>query len=171
MHSRGIPGIRVAIIGLWSQNRPKRHIATLTMYNKDMTISILHWAHWWGGRKVGCASTCRRPSALEHGSDRHETWPKRVSDDPRQFNFRRKQKKSARFFGLGNRFSPFWAGFEASSEKRTSKSTSWQFFALDGPILSSVRPKIDKNMSVGALRSVMRRRPPHLSPTPPMRSA
>ena len=85
--------------------------------------------------------------------------------------FSAKKKKSARFFGLGNRFSPFWAGFEASSEKRTSPSTSWQFFALDGPILSSVRPKIGKNMSVGALRSVMRGRPPHLSPTPPMRSA
>ena len=112
------------------------------------------------------ASTPRRPSALEHGSDRHETWPKRVSDDPRQFNFRRKKKTSASFFGLGNRFSPFWAGFEASSEKRTSKSTSWQFVAVDGPILSSVRPRIDKNMSVGALRSVMRRRPPHLSPYP-----
>ena len=40
----------------------------------------------------GCGSTCRRPSALEHGSDRHETLPKRVSDDPRQFNFRRKNK-------------------------------------------------------------------------------
>ena len=28
---------------------------------------------------------------LEHGSDRHETLPKRVSDDPRQINFRRKK--------------------------------------------------------------------------------
>ena len=124
-----------------------------------MITPTLHWARWWGGRKVGWASTCRRPSGLEHGSDRHETLPKRVSDDPRQSNFRPKKKKSARFFGLGGRFSPFWQGFGASSEKRTSKSTSSQFFALDAPIMSSVRPKFVKNMSVCALESVMHRAP------------
>ena len=69
--------------------------------------------------------------------------------------FGEKKFVSARFFGLGNRFSPCWAGFEASSEKWTSKSTSSQFFALDGPILSSVRPKIIENVSVGDLRSAM----------------
>ena len=120
----------------------------------------------WGGRR---RVDVRRPSNMapigtKLGQNAFQTIPVNSI-------FGEQQKKSARCFGLGNRFSPFWAGFEASSEKRTSPSTSWQFFALDGPILSSVRPKIDKNMSVGALRSVMRRRPPHLSPTPPMRSA
>ena len=28
----------------------------------------------------------------EHGSDRHETWPKRVSDDSQRFIFRRRKK-------------------------------------------------------------------------------
>ena len=35
--------------------------------------------------------TCRRAFSLKHGSDRHETLPKRVSDDPRQINFQRKK--------------------------------------------------------------------------------
>ena len=49
-----------------------------------------------------------------------------------------------RFFGLGNCFSPFWEGFGTSSEKRTLKSTSSQFFALGAPILSSVVQKTSK---------------------------
>ena len=57
---------------------------------------------------------------------------------------------SARFFGLGNRFLLFWEGFGASSEKQTSKSTSSQSFVLDAPIMSSVRLKIVKNISVCA---------------------
>ena len=65
--------------------------------------------------------------------------------------FSAKKKKSARFFGLGNRFRPFWAGFGGSSQKRTSSSTSSQFFALDGPIMSSVGPKLGENISVCAL--------------------
>ena len=108
-------------------------------------------------------------SRHKHGSDQHETLPKRVSEDPRQFNFRRKQFFSARFFGLGNRFTPFWAGFGGSMEKRTSPSTSSQFFALDASIMSSVRPKIVGNVSVGALGSAMYRSNP-LSATPPMRA-
>ena len=106
------------------------------------------------------ASTPRRPSALEHGSDHHETLPKRVSDDPRQVNFRRKTFFSSRFFGLGNRFAPFWTNFGGSTEKRTSTANSSQFFALDAPIMSSVRPKIVGNMSVGALGSEMYRSNP-----------
>ena len=101
------------------------------------------------------ASTHRRPSALEHGSDRHQTLPKRVSDDPRQFNFRPKNFFSARFFGLGNRSTPFWSNFGGGTGKRTSPSTSWQFFALDAPIMSSVRLKIAENVSVGALGSAL----------------
>ena len=106
------------------------------------------------------ASTPRRPSALEHGSDHHETLPKRVSDDPRQVNFRRTKFFSPRFFGLGNRFAPFWTNFGGSTEKRTSTANSSQFFALDAPIMSSVRPKIVGNMSVGALGSEMYRSNP-----------
>lgn len=102
------------------------------------------------------------PSALEH-----ETLPKRVSDDPRQSNFR-PTKKKARFLGLGNRVLPFWESFGASSEKRTSKSTSVQLFALDSPIKSSVRSNVVKNMSVDALQSIMHRRQPPLSPTTPL---
>ena len=95
--------------------------------------------------------TCRRAFSLKHGSDRHETLPKRVSDDPRQINFRRKQIFSPRFFGLGNHFWSFWAGFGSSSQKWTSSSTSSQFFALDEPIMSSVGPKLGENISVCAL--------------------
>ena len=85
--------------------------------------------------------TCRRAFSLKHGSDRHETLPKRVSDDPRPINFRRTILFSPRFFGIGDHFRSFWAGFGSSSQKWTSSSTSSQFFALDGPIVSSVGPK------------------------------
>ena len=95
--------------------------------------------------------TCRRAFSLKHGSDRHETLPKRVSDDPRQINFRRKKIFSPRFFGLGNHFWHFWADFGSSRQKRTSSSTSSQFFALDGPIMSSVGLKLGENISVCAL--------------------
>ena len=114
------------------------------------------------------ASTPRRPSALEHGSHRHETLPKRVSDDPRQLKFRREKFFSSRFFGLENRYTPFWSNFGGSMDKRASKSSSSQFFALDAPILRSVRLKIVKNMSVCATGSGTRRRFPP-SPSPPMR--
>ena len=86
--------------------------------------------------------------------------PKRVSDDPRQVNFRRTKFFSSRFFGLGNRFAPFWTNFGGSTEKRTSTANSSQFFALDAPIMSSVQPKIVGNMSVGALGSEMYRSNP-----------
>ena len=76
------------------------------------------------------------------------------------------QKKSPRFFGLKNRFTPFWSNFGGSTEKRTSTATSSQFFALDPPILRPVRPKIVGNMSVGALGSEMYRLNPPC-PQPP----
>ena len=67
---------------------------------------------------------------------------------PRPKNLADKKMLSSRFFGLGNRFAPFWTNFGGSTEKRTSTANSSQFFALDAPIMSSVRPKIVKNMSV-----------------------
>ena len=83
--------------------------------------------------------------------------------------FDEKTKNLARFFGLDNRFTPFWCNFGGSAHKRTSKSSSSQFFALDAPILRSVRPKNIKNMSVGAPGSATcRRTPPPLAPTPPI---
>ena len=81
--------------------------------------------------------------------------------------FGEKQNKSARFFGLENRFTPFWTNFGGSTDKRTSKSTSSQFFALDALIMRSVRPKNVKNMSVGAPESgTCRRYPPPNIPPP-----
>ena len=74
--------------------------------------------------------------------------------------FGEKKVFSPRFFGLGNRFAPFWTNFGGSTEKRTSTANSSQFFALDAPIMSSVRPKIVGNMSVGALGSEMHRSNP-----------
>ena len=65
--------------------------------------------------------------------------------------FDEKKFVSPRFFGLGNHFWSFWAGFGSSSQKWTSSSTSSQFFALDGPIMSSVGPKLGENISVCAL--------------------
>ena len=65
--------------------------------------------------------------------------------------FSAKKKFSPRFFGLGNHFWSFWAGFGSSSQKWTSSSTSSQFFALDEPIMSSVGPKLGENISVCAL--------------------
>ena len=57
-------------------------------------------------------------------------------------------------FGVGHRLSFFWASFGASTGKRTSPSTSPQFFALDAAIMRSVRPKIDEIMSVSATKTL-----------------
>ena len=97
---------------------------------------------------------------VEHGSDRHETLPKRVLDHPVESIFGPTNFVSPRFFGLENRFTPFWSNFGGSTEKRTSTANSSQFFALDAPILRPVRPKIVGNMSVGALGSEMYRSNP-----------
>ena len=108
---------------------------------------------------VGLASMRQRPFALKHGSDLRQTLPKRVSDNSRQLNFRRK-KNSARFFGVENRFKQFWSNFGGSTEKRTSPATSSQFFALNAPIMSSVRLKIAEHIFVGALGSALTLRYP-----------
>ena len=101
----------------------------------------------------GGALMRRRTSTRKHSSDQDETLPKRVLDDPRQINFWPKKIFSPRFFGLENRFRPFWCNFGGSTEKRTSMANSSQIFALDAPILTPVRPKNLRIMSVGAPRS------------------
>ena len=58
---------------------------------------------------------------LKHGSDRHETLPKRVSDDPQHFNFQPKKMFPCEFFGVGNRFWLVLASFGESTGKWTSK--------------------------------------------------
>ena len=85
---------------------------------------------------------------LKQSSDRRETLRKRVSDDPRQFNFWRKNCSSTKIFSLGRHFLRSLASFGGFGGLRTSKSTSSHFFALDAPILGSVRPNIDEKMSV-----------------------
>ena len=87
----------------------------------------------------------------------HQKGVKRFSSPK---NLAEKNFLSVGLFGLGDRFTPFWAGFGGSMEKRTSPSTSSQFFALDASIMSSVRPKIVGNVSVGALGSEMYRSNP-----------
>ena len=42
-----------------------------------------------------------RPFTLKHDSDRPETWPKRVSDDPRHSIFRRSKSQ---FFAIFSKF-------------------------------------------------------------------
>ena len=86
-------------------------------------------------------------SVLEHGSDRSETLPKRFSNDPHQFILWRK-RKSTKLLGLDAFVSLFWANFGGWTGKRTSKSSSSQYFALDAPILRSVRPKNLRYMTV-----------------------
>ena len=58
--------------------------------------------------------------------------------------FGEKKNFLTKVFGLENRFSPFWADFGGSTSKWTSKSGPSHFFALDEPILRSVRPKTSK---------------------------
>ena len=137
----------------------------ISAVSKDTLGALVGWAE--GGVGVDVSTSVGPRTWLRSARNFAKT---RFRRSP-SIQFSAKKKQTGEIFRSRKSFFAFWAGFEASSEKRTSKSTSWQFFALDGSILSSVRPKIDKNMSVGALRSVMRRRPPHLSPTPPMRSA
>ena len=89
---------------------------------------------------------------LKQSSDRRETLRKRVSDDPRQFNFWRTTDFVDEFFDLGRHFLRSLASFGGFGGLRASKSTSSQFFALDAPILGSVRPNIDEKMSVSKFR-------------------
>ena len=104
----------------------------------------------FNGSAMPPTPTCSRSFSTFSRSFRRETLPKRVSDDSRQLNFRRKKFCSTIFFRVGHRFSSFWASFGASTGKRTSPSTSPQFFALDAAIMRSVRPKIDEKLAVGA---------------------
>ena len=55
---------------------------------------------------------------------------------------------STKCFGLGRHFLRSLASFGGLGGLRNSKSTSSHFFALDAPILGSVRPNIDEKMSV-----------------------
>ena len=73
--------------------------------------------------------------------DRHETLPKRVSDDSGRFVFRRRKILSAKFSDQKNRFSLVWCGFGGATAERTSKSASSSNFALDGLNERSVRSK------------------------------
>ena len=90
----------------------------------------------------------------EHGSDRCETLPKHVSDDPRQVNSRPKKLLSRKIFGVGQHFLPFWVNFGGRTRKWTSKSKSSQYFALDALIMRPVRPKIDENVFVSAVKTL-----------------
>ena len=56
-----------------------------------------HSAGLGGWTEGGVALTSPRSFVLQHGSDRRQTLPKRVSDDPRQLNFRREKTCSRDF--------------------------------------------------------------------------
>ena len=78
---------------------------------------------------------------LEHGSDRRETLPKRVSNDFGRFVFRRRKKKMTKILDRKFRFLPIWRDFGGATAERTSKSAGPSNFALDRLIERSVRPK------------------------------
>ena len=78
---------------------------------------------------------------LEHGSDRRETLPKRVSDNSRRFVFRRRKFFFGENFDRKTRFSLIWRGFGGSTAERTSKSASASNFAPGRLIQRSVHLK------------------------------
>ena len=59
---------------------------------------------------------------LEHGSDRHETLPKRVSDDSGRFVFGRRKKKIGENFGSEILFFANLAWFWASHGSKSACS-------------------------------------------------
>ena len=61
---------------------------------------------------------------------------------------------STKNFRVGQHFLPFEANFGGRTWKWTSKSNSLHFFALDAPIMRSVRPKIDEIVSVSAAKAM-----------------
>ena len=81
------------------------------------------------GRLRDRGAADRGPEILEHGSDRRETLPPRVSDDSVHLN------------DLVLRFSLIWHGFGAATAERTSKSASSSNFALERLIHRSTRPQ------------------------------
>ena len=58
---------------------------------------------------------------LKHSSDRPQTLPKRVSDDPRHFIFRRREFVFSEIFGSKNRFFAILAGFLRSYSQMQPK--------------------------------------------------
>ena len=96
---------------------------------------------------------------LKLRSNRPQTLPKCVSGDSRHFIFRHPKKKFSRICWVSkNHFSSLFSfSFGGTTAKRTSKSDSSQFFALDTLILSSVRPKIDET-SLKNVENTRRRR-------------
>ena len=68
--------------------------------------------------------------------------------------FGRKKIVQRKFSVSDNTFCLVRSNFGGRTGKRTSKSNSSQFFALDGPILMSVQPKIDEFMSVSAIKTL-----------------
>ena len=81
---------------------------------------------------------------LEISADRHETLRKYVSGDSQHFVFRIRKFLSQNFV----LFSMFLLGFWRATPILTSPADSWQFFALDWPIMRSVRSNFIENTSV-----------------------
>ena len=94
----------------------------------------------WSTTGAGLAGTGVE-NCSEHGSDRPETLPKRVSDDSGRFVFRRRNFFSAKILDRKIRFLLIWHGFGGATAGRTSKSASSSNFALERLIESSTRPK------------------------------
>ena len=84
----------------------------------------------------------------EHGSDRRQSLPKPVSDDPRHFIFRCRTKFFRRSFGPKNKFFGILARFLRSSEKTDVKIEFYAKRYAYRLILRSVRLKIAENKSV-----------------------
>ena len=80
-----------------------------------------------GLRQGGFSVDAPTPVGLKHDSDRRETLPKRVLDDPRQVNFWPKQFLFAQIFGVENRFTPSWCNFAGSTERRTYRQIPRSF--------------------------------------------
>ena len=122
------------------------------------SAGTLHWAHWWGGRRRKKRKTCcifaffrnfggpftpqtKLRSARNFAKTRFRRSPS-IQFSAKQILF------DENFWSRMSFFVCFLASFGGFGGLGSSKSTSSRFFALDAPILGSVRPKIDDNMSV-----------------------
>ena len=82
------------------------------------------------GKKSIFYKTLNGRLPLKHSSDWPQTLPKRVSDDPQHFIFRRRKKKLAKFSDRKISFSQFLLGFWGARRVLTSKSASGAFFGF-----------------------------------------
>ena len=130
------------------------YIYIYVIYGRVYFVSVDQFSQRLPPRKL-LFETLNRHLPLKHCSVRIETLPKRVLDGSQYLIFRRRAFVFRMFSSPGNPFLSIWSGFGGATGKWISKSDSSDVFALDTPMMSSVRPKIIRTASVRFYHMIM----------------